>query len=48
MIVDYLGHSGFLVETDHVLMLFDYYVGDLSLIDEKKRAKLPLIDNFTP
>ena len=39
MIVDYLGHSGFLVETDHVLMLFDYYVGDLSLIDEKPEEK---------
>ena len=39
MTVDYLGHSGFLVETDHVLMLFDYYTGDLSLIDERDASK---------
>ncbi len=39
MIVDYLGHSGFLVETDHALMLFDYYVGDLALIDQKPAEK---------
>ena len=39
MIVDYLGHSGFLVETDHALMLFDYYTGDLSLIGERDATK---------
>ncbi len=41
MIIDYLGHSGFLAETDEALLLFDYYRGDLSLID-KKPADKPL------
>ena len=37
--IDYLGHSGFLVETDSVLLLFDYYYGDLSLLKEKSNDK---------
>ena len=41
MIIDYLGHSGFLAETGSALLLFDYYCGDLSLID-KKAADKPL------
>ena len=55
MIIDYLGHSGFLVETEKALMLFDYYVGDLSVIESKPREK-PLFvfashahpDHFNP
>ena len=39
MKIDYLGHSGFLVETERVLMLFDYYVGDLSLAGGKSVEK---------
>ena len=39
MIIDYLGHSGFLAETEEALLLFDYYRGDLSLIDEKAVQK---------
>ena len=37
--IDYLGHSGFFVETDSVLLLFDYYYGDLSLLKEKSNDK---------
>ena len=40
--VDYLGHSGFLVETQSCLMLFDYFRGDLAILDEKPADK-PLI-----
>ncbi len=55
MKIDYLGHSGFLVETDSVLLLFDYYRGDLSLLDQKPIEK-PLFvfvshahgDHFNP
>jgi L-ascorbate metabolism protein UlaG (beta-lactamase superfamily) len=42
MIIDYLGHSGFFVETDSVLLLFDYYCGDLSFLGQKPDEK-PLI-----
>lgn len=53
--IDYLGHSGFFVETESVLLLFDYYCGDLSLIAEKPPEK-PLFvfashahaDHFNP
>ncbi len=37
--IDYLGHSGFLVETERVLLLFDYYRGDLSFIRRKPEEK---------
>ena len=37
--IDYLGHSGFLAETGRALMLFDYYTGDLSLIERKSKEK---------
>lgn len=37
--IDYLGHSGFFVETDSVLLLFDYYCGDLSFIGQKPDEK---------
>lgn len=39
MKIDYLGHSGFFVETDSVLLLFDYYCGDLSFIGQKPDEK---------
>ena len=53
--VDYLGHSGFLVETENRLLLFDYYRGDLSLIHDRPADK-PLFvfvshahgDHFNP
>ena len=55
MIIDYLGHSGFLVETEQQLLLFDYYRGDLSLLDNNLSDK-PLFvfvshahpDHFNP
>ena len=55
MTIDYLGHSGFLVETRHVLMLFDYYRGKLDILKEKDPEK-PLFvfashvhgDHFNP
>ena len=37
--IDYIGHSGFLVETETSLMLFDYYRGDLSVLDAKPADK---------
>ena len=55
MKIDYLGHSGFLMETDSAILLFDYYIGDLSLLDGKPDDK-PLFvfvshahgDHFNP
>lgn len=55
MIIDYLGHSGFLVETEKALMLFDYYVGGLDILESKPKEK-PLFvfashahpDHFNP
>ena len=55
MIIDYLGHSGFLVETERALLLFDYYQGDLSPLRSKSSEK-PLFvfvshahgDHFNP
>ena len=37
--IDYIGHSGFLVETETSLMLFDYYRGDLSVLGTKPADK---------
>jgi len=53
--IDYLGHSGFFVETDNLMFLFDYYYGDLSFLKEKAAEK-PLFvfsshghgDHFNP
>ena len=55
MVLDYLGHSGFLAETDRALLLFDYFRGDLSLVDARGSGK-PLFvfvshahgDHFVP
>lgn len=55
MKIDFLGHSGFFVETESVLLLFDYYYGDLSFLAEKPKEK-PLFvfvshaheDHFNP
>ncbi len=55
MVIDYLGHSGFLAETGEALLLFDYYRGDLSFL-EKRDACKPLFvfvshahgDHFSP
>ncbi len=46
MKIDYLGHSGFFVETDSVLLLFDYYSGDLSFIGQKPDDKAA--DSLSP
>ena len=56
LILDYLGHSGFLAETDRRLLLFDYYRGDLLSILEQKPPDKPLYvfashahpDHFNP
>ncbi len=37
--IDYLGHSGFLAETEHVLLMFDDYRGDLSVVRGKPEDK---------
>ena len=55
MTIDYLGHSGFLVEMANALLLFDYFRGDISFI-EKRRDDKPLFvfvshahaDHFNP
>lgn len=39
MKIDHLAHSGFLVETEGALMLFDYFRGDLSLIADRPGDK---------
>lgn len=36
MEITYIGHSGFLAETEHVLLLFDYYQGELPVLSEDK------------
>ena len=53
--IDYLGHSGFFVENESSMLLFDYYYGDLSFLEEKLDEK-PLFvfsshahgDHFNP
>jgi L-ascorbate metabolism protein UlaG (beta-lactamase superfamily) len=55
MKVDYLGHSGFFVESDSITLLFDYYRGDLSFVEQIPEDK-PLFvfsshshsDHFNP
>lgn len=37
--IDYLGHSGFFVELDSVMLLFDYYRGGLSFVKERPNDK---------
>lgn len=37
--IDYLGHSGFFAETESVMLLFDYFKGDLSFIGERPEEK---------
>ena len=37
MIITYLGHSGFLVETETAYFLFDYIRGTLPEFSEKKK-----------
>lgn len=39
MRIDYIGHSGFLVETEEHLLLFDYYKGELSMLERKPAGK---------
>ena len=53
--IDYLGHSGFFVETDNTMFLFDYYLGDLSFLKEKSGEKSLFVfsshshgDHFNP
>ena len=55
MVIDYLGHSGFLAETGEALLLFDCCRKDLSLL-EKRDVRKPLFvfvshahgDHFSP
>lgn len=55
MKIDYIGHSGFFVETNNVMLLFDYYQGDFSFLANKSNEK-PLFvfvshahgDHFNP
>lgn len=35
--ITYIGHSGFLVETETVYLLFDYYTGAIPQMDPKKK-----------
>lgn len=37
--IDYLGHSGFFVETDRIMLLFDYCYGDLSFLGKEHNDK---------
>ena len=37
--IDYLGHSGFYVELDSVMLLFDYCRGDLSFVKDRPDDK---------
>lgn len=53
--IDYLGHSGFFVENESSMLLFDYYYGDLSFLEEKLEEKPLLVfsshshgDHFNP
>lgn len=39
MKIDYLEHSGFLVETEKAVLLFDYYRGDVSIVRQKPKDK---------
>ena len=55
MKIDYLGHSGFFAETDGVLLLFDYYRGDLSFVKNLPEDKTLYVfvshahaDHFNP
>lgn len=36
MKITYIGHSGFLAETEHVLLLFDYYQGEIPALPGDK------------
>ena len=55
MKIYYLGHSGFLVETEQAVLLLDYYYGDISFIRQTASSK-PLFvfashvhaDHFNP
>jgi len=55
MTIDYLGHSGFLIETQDLLLLFDYFRGGLATLQRKPEEK-PLFvfvshahpDHFNP
>ena len=33
MTITYLSHSGFLIELDHMVLLFDYYEGTILIIN---------------
>ena len=37
MKITYIGHSGFSVEYDNVVFIFDYYRGKLPAFDRKKK-----------
>ena len=37
MKITYIGHSGFAVELEDKILLFDYYKGELPVLDRSKR-----------
>ncbi|MDO5392704.1 MAG: MBL fold metallo-hydrolase [Eubacteriales bacterium] len=52
MKITYIGHSGFLVELERTLLLFDYYQGEIPKLPEEKRlyvfASHRHSDHFNP
>ena len=36
MKVTYIGHSGFLLETEEINFLFDYYEGEIPILEKEK------------
>ena len=38
MKITYINHSGFLIETKDCYYIFDYYKGELPLLDKKKES----------
>ena len=38
MKITYINHSGFLIETKDCYYIFDYYKGELPLLDKKKEV----------
>ena len=39
MKITYIDHSGFCVECENVVFIFDYYKGELPEFDRKKKQK---------
>lgn len=52
MQITYIGHSGFLIEWDSCYMLFDYFIGEIPMMDKTKKififASHKHEDHFNP